>query len=137
MRLARVAELADRSGGSETATLGLARVLRKLARIGEARHTLAPLASQPEPSPSVQVEMANIELELGNYEQAERRFRQMPLEISANDVLLIPAALTLALRRSRSMPSGCSPRPYIYNTGMRQIIETAGQQSATRRDGFA
>ena len=96
-----------------------------------------PLASQPEPSPSVQVEMANIELELGNYEQAERRFRQMPLEESANDVLLIPAALTLALRKKPLDAERLFAKTVYLQHGNAGILETAGQQSATRRDGFA
>jgi predicted Zn-dependent protease len=60
--LAEYAELARRSGSGETATLGLARVLRKLARFEESRAQLSPLAALPRPSAEVRVEMAQIEL---------------------------------------------------------------------------
>jgi predicted Zn-dependent protease len=91
-------DLAIRSGGSEKATLGMARELRQLARVDEARTVLAPLASQPDPGPLVQLEMAQIELESGNYEEAERRFAQIQLDKVMN-APLAQAAITIALRK--------------------------------------
>ncbi|MGO8749767.1 MAG: tetratricopeptide repeat protein, partial [Thermoguttaceae bacterium] len=96
--LAQFVELAARSGGSIPARIGLADVLRKMGRIDEARSLLAPLDSEPAPGPRFQFEMAQIALEGGDYEDAERRCRGIPLEfIDSNRLSII--ALLLSFRQ--------------------------------------
>ncbi len=97
LALRQYVELAIRSGGNDAATLGLARELRQTARLDEARAVLAPLVSRSEITPLVQLEMAAIELESGNYEEAWGRFARIPLDELGDEAF--PAALTLALRK--------------------------------------
>lgn len=101
--LARAAEtyseMGVRCGGTMAATLGLARVLRKLGRLEQARAVLSGLAASPDPNAPGQLELAQIALESGNYEEAERRFCGMPLEETTDSAILVPAAHALALRK--------------------------------------
>jgi mono/diheme cytochrome c family protein/Flp pilus assembly protein TadD len=92
--LAQFVELATRSGGSIPARIGLARVLRSMGRVDEARSVLAPLGSEREPRAEFQHEMAQIALEAGDYEDALRRFRGMPAELT-NEGTLNAVALAL------------------------------------------
>ena len=85
-------ELAIRSRGGEVATIGLAWVLRKLGRADEARKILAPLADGPEPPPFAVFDMASIELERGNSEQAERLLRMMEFDDANGYVHVFPHA---------------------------------------------
>ena len=90
-------ELAVCCPDGETVRLGLARVLRKLSRVGEARAMLETLASGAEPSSAVSIEMGQIELECGHYQEAERWFaRAHPAELMANEILA-SAGTTVAL----------------------------------------
>jgi mono/diheme cytochrome c family protein/thioredoxin-like negative regulator of GroEL len=96
--LAQFAELAARSGGSIPARIGLAHVLRKMGRIDEARSLLTLRDSEPEPGPVFQFEMAQIALEAGDYEDAQRLCRGIPLE-SINAETLNVAALALTFQQ--------------------------------------
>ncbi|MGO8752817.1 MAG: tetratricopeptide repeat protein, partial [Thermoguttaceae bacterium] len=91
--LGQFVELAARSGGSLPARIGLAHVLRKMGRIDEARSVLAALDSEREPGPEFQFEMAQIALEGGDYEDAERRCRGIPF-INAETLGITALALT-------------------------------------------
>ena len=91
-------ELAIRSRGGEVATIGLAWVLRKLGRADEARKILAPLADGPEPPPFAVFDMASIELERGNSEQAERLLRMMEFDDATAMSMFSPTLITLCLR---------------------------------------
>ncbi len=90
-------EGATRSPTSEAAIVGIARVLRKLGRLNEARAVLQPLTSCPELPPPVAAEMGHIELNSGNYREAERWFAQADLDPSRGTETLSAAASTFAL----------------------------------------
>lgn len=96
--LREYAELAIRSGGTERARIGLARLLRAQGRLEDARTVLAPLDAEPAVSDSVQFEMAWIELESGNAEEAERRLRRLPLDEASFRATYSVALITLGLR---------------------------------------
>ena len=64
---------------SNTAVLGLAKVLRELGHISEARGVAELLNSSSDPVSEVWVEMGSIELESGNYQEALRWFGQAPV----------------------------------------------------------
>ncbi|MHC4398642.1 MAG: c-type cytochrome [Planctomycetota bacterium] len=89
---------AARAPESLMAQVGLARVLRKTAHLDEARHVLESPASQPNPPPVVAVEVGQIELESGNYEEAERWWRLARLrQTSSSQDTMLAAATTFAL----------------------------------------
>ena len=89
--------LATRCPASETGKVGLARLLRQLGRLDEARAVLKSPASQPEPPSAVAVEVGRIELESGNYDEAERWFEQVDLDQVEDAQTLTVAATTFAL----------------------------------------
>lgn len=97
--LQEYAELRARSGGSETATIGLARVLRKMGRLDGARSVLLPPGSTPELRPSARLELARIAQEAGGYEEAAERFEAMRLEETTDAAILVPAALALTVQK--------------------------------------
>ena len=80
---------------STIASVGLARVLRRLSRNGEARALLKPLTVQPEPPAIAILEMAQVELESGNYQEADRLFAEA--ELDGHDDMLLPAAIASTL----------------------------------------
>ena len=83
---------------SVTARLGVARVLRKLGRMDQSRAVLARFASDPDPAPPIQVELAEIALESGQEEVAERRFVEVLREDTTDPAILLPAARAFLLR---------------------------------------
>ena len=85
------------SPASTVAKLGLARVLRRLNRTSEARDLLAPLASDPEPLLLVVLEMGQLELEAGNYQEAERWFARADFDQEREPEELLPAAIVSTL----------------------------------------
>lgn len=95
--LEQCVELLDRFPTSAPAREILARVLRKLGRLDEARTVLSSLASQSEPLPAVIVEMGQIEFASGNYQEAERWFEQANLDPTKNGNVLSVAASAFAL----------------------------------------
>lgn len=80
---------------STIANVGFARVLRKLNRTSESRAILEPLTSQSEPPDIAVVEMAQVELESGNYKEADRWFAKTELNEQAER--LLPAAIAASL----------------------------------------
>ena len=73
-------ELASLSAGADTATVSVARVLRKLGYLDKARAELESLASRSESPSGLAVEMADLELECGNYEAAQRWFKRAGID---------------------------------------------------------
>lgn len=69
-------ELATRAPNRQSAKIGLARVLRKLARVDDAKRILQPLTAQPDPVPDAAIEMGHIELDTGNHGKAARWYAQ-------------------------------------------------------------
>lgn len=102
LALEQYAELATRCPASETAKVGLARVLRKLGRPDEARAVLESLTSGPETSSGVLVEVGQTEFESGNYEGAQRWFEQADLDQAHLGETLLDAAITFALAGNTS-----------------------------------
>ena len=90
-------EFATYCPASETAKLGLASIMRKKGHLDEARALVEPLLWQAEPSADTWAEMAQIEFESGNYDEAQRRFDQTDLNPS-KDSTAVSRAITLALR---------------------------------------
>jgi mono/diheme cytochrome c family protein/thioredoxin-like negative regulator of GroEL len=89
--------LAAQSTHSELARTGLARVLRKMARTDEAREVVEPLASGPQPSTAVCLEMGRIELESGNSDAADRWFALVDPQQFADKDNVVTAAIAAAL----------------------------------------
>ena len=131
-------ELVTRSPRCETGRLGLSRVLRKLARAGEARAVIEPLTSAMEPPLDVMAEMGWTEFESGNYEQAERWFRQAGFDHSSDEDTLSAAATAVALAgnpdraellfRRQAAITGASTR--VYDLGERLVIDPNDKQAA-------
>ncbi len=95
--LEQCVELSARFPTSVSARESLARILRKLGRLDEARAVLDSLASQSEPPSGVVVEMGQIEFASGNYEEAEQWFEQANLDPTKNGKTLSVAASAFAL----------------------------------------
>ncbi|MEX2175230.1 MAG: c-type cytochrome [Pirellulaceae bacterium] len=68
------------AGQRESARLGLARVLRKLGRLDDARRVLRPPADPAEASASAALELGETAYEAGDYAAAARWFKQADLE---------------------------------------------------------
>ncbi len=97
-------ELATLSGGADTATVSVARVLRKLGCVDKARAELAWLASRSESLSGLNLERGQLELECGNYQAAQWSFKQAGIgerEVSnaspPHRDVLINAAIAFAL----------------------------------------
>ena len=90
-------ELAAEGPESETANVGVARLLRKLGRVDDARVVLEALASRPQVSPGVAAEMGQIELDSGNVDAAARWFDRADLDQAHADETLRAAGSTFAL----------------------------------------
>jgi len=69
-------ELVAMAPTNTSAKITLARLLRKSAQFSEARAIIAPLLSAPEPPAGLAIEMAQIEFESGNQEEAAAWFRR-------------------------------------------------------------
>lgn len=96
--LEQYAELVARFPTNQTAKVSLARVLRKLGRLDEARTVIAPLASSAKPTTDAAAEMGQLELETGNFEEAERWFSQAGIDQTDDFVVLDAAARMFAVR---------------------------------------
>jgi tetratricopeptide (TPR) repeat protein/mono/diheme cytochrome c family protein len=97
-------ELATVSGGTDAATVSVARVLRKLGYVDKARAELEWLASRSEGLSGLAVEMGQLELECGNYQTSQWWFQQAGIDgtkgrgaPSTHQDVLIGAAITFAL----------------------------------------
>ncbi|MCR4412900.1 MAG: c-type cytochrome [Thermoguttaceae bacterium] len=99
-------ELEVRSGGSDVARLGMARVLRKMGRLDEGKNLLAPLIERWPGEPSVQIESARIALAEGRYGEAADEFQQVaPVQDGPSPVLTaLATALALAGRQAEAQP---------------------------------
>jgi cytochrome c oxidase cbb3-type subunit 2 len=93
------AELRARAGGSEAASVGLARVLRRRGCLDQARSVLVPPGSKPELGPSARLEMAQIAQEAGRYEEAAGRFDAIGLGETTDEAIVAPAALTFTAQK--------------------------------------
>lgn len=83
---------------SDSARICLARVLRKLGRLAEARTVLESLASDATPTADVGAEMGQIELEAGNNAEAERWFKHAGLDQTLDFDVLNAAAIALSVQ---------------------------------------
>ena len=90
-------KLADLDPANKSVLIGLARVLRKTGRLQQARSVLAPIVSQGDPAVELAVEMGEIELESGDYREADTWFEQVPAIGMTNHDTLTAAAMTLAI----------------------------------------
>ncbi len=89
---------------SDTAVMGLARVLRKLTRIEEARAVAESLRSSSDPNSEFWAEMGAIELELGNYQEALRWLAQAPAaDVQKKRELQGDAAMAFALQEQSAV----------------------------------
>jgi len=102
--LAAYARFASSCPHSNAAVVGLARALRKLTRIEEARAVVGSLRSSSDPFSGFQAEMGAIELELGNYQEALRWLGQAPApEGQKKQELLWDAALAFGLQEEATV----------------------------------
>lgn len=83
---------------SPPARIGLARVLRKLGRLAEARTVLESLASDATPAADVVAEMGQIELEAGNGAEADGWFNRVGLDQTLDFTVLNAAAMTFSVQ---------------------------------------
>ena len=111
LALRQYVELAARCGGSETSLIGLARTLRHLDRLDEARTVLVPMASRTDASLEARTEMGQIELDSDAYEEAQRWFSGVHLNETSDQTALSAAALALRSAERPRMPNGSSIGP--------------------------
>jgi len=91
------AALARHSPENENGKVGLARLLRELGHVDQARAVLEPLTLRPEVPLDVAAELGHVELESGNYAEAESWFGQAGLERTEDYGVLRGAATAWAL----------------------------------------
>ena len=91
------AAMAAQAPTSESAKLGLGRQLRGLGLRGQARAALQSLGPRLEASPAAAAEMGQVELESGNYEEAQRWFSLANPETTADADTLRGAAAAFAI----------------------------------------
>ena len=95
--LDRYADWLNRSPGDQAARLGMARVLRKMARIEQARQLLAPLLAEREPGSRVVLAQMQTEVDDGRYAEARALLDQLPLDHSTDYEMISAAAFAFAL----------------------------------------
>jgi cytochrome c len=87
-------ELLAAAPGTHAATIGIARIVRRLGYADRAQQVLSDLVSQSSPPSEAVVEMGRIATERGDYEQAVHWFRQSDSDDTENmDFLAIALAL--------------------------------------------
>ena len=89
-------ELATLSDGADTASVSVARLLRKLGYLDKARAELKSLVSRSEVFSGLAIEMGQLELECGNYEAAGRWFQRAGVEPTEDQDVLIGTAIAFA-----------------------------------------
>ncbi len=94
--LEQYGELVAQFPTNDTAKVCLARVLRKLERLDEAREVLGPLVSRANPAPDIAAEMGQTELEVGNVTKAQDWFHRAGVEQTEDFTVLNAAASALA-----------------------------------------
>ncbi len=99
-RLEEAAALAADAPASEAAALNLARLLRGLGRLDDARRVLEPLTRQPQASVKLAAQMAELELESGHYQAADRWFARAAVETLEGTQSLVAAACSSALQEN-------------------------------------
>jgi tetratricopeptide (TPR) repeat protein len=132
------AESLRRSPSSQVAKLGLARTLRKLNRAADAKQLLEPIVTGARPLDVVVQEMGHIELESGNYEEAERWLSVGRAVAELSPDQLLPAAITSHLvgkqTRSRDMINRYESVAFrnvrMYDLQLRLSINSRDQESA-------
>lgn len=90
--------LAAQAGESEITAVGLAKNLRKLARLDEARSILTPWSTPPVRTSAVEAELAQLDLESGAPASALQRFSRLQADATRETTLLIPQAVSCALQ---------------------------------------
>jgi len=90
-------EYLRRAPDSVVAQVGVARTLRKMGCLEDARHVLEPLVEASDPAGIVCAEVAQIELEKGDYRQAAEWFARAGLEGERDSSKLSAAAIAFAL----------------------------------------
>ena len=95
--LAEYAALAAHSPASDAAKLGIGRLLRCLGSLGQARVALESLPPRLEASSGAAAEMGQIELESGNYEEAQRWLGMANLDRTEDSETLRAAATAFAV----------------------------------------
>ncbi len=95
-------ELATVSDGSDTAVVSVARVLRQLGYLDEARSKMEWLASRSELSTGFAIEMGHIEIECGNYKEAQRWFEQLGIDQTGDVLISAAGAFALNGKRTRA-----------------------------------
>ncbi|HUT95037.1 MAG TPA: c-type cytochrome [Thermoguttaceae bacterium] len=126
--------LAAHAPQRETAQLGLARVLRKLGRLDEARAVLQSPAARPEPPAGVAVEMGQIELESDNYEEARQWLEQTDLDRAEDDATLSAAASTFALAGQITRAEAYCARIAAAKDRMVRLLDLQSRLAVDPRD---
>ncbi len=95
--LKRFVDLASRYPRNELAFVGLARALRNQGRVDAARSVLEGAAATAEPTSRVALEMGQIELESGHYDQACRWLKRVELSTISTGEGISISVIALAL----------------------------------------
>ena len=91
-------DLAKRNRSSVAAILSLAGLLRKIGRAGDAQRVSASLALQANPSADVLWELGEISLQLGDYQEARRRFQESRMNQPGGYRPVLATAAAMALQ---------------------------------------
>ncbi len=133
-------ELVARSGGRESVVLELARALRQLGRFADARRVLASVASQDSPSNRAAMQIAEIECDLGNYQEAGDWLERLRPQESMDSVLITLAARicslegkTLEAERLFDRVAALSDRALVAMDLQQHLSEHPGDRSAARQ----
>lgn len=133
------AGLAAIAPANARAKIGTASMLRQLGRRDEARAAILPLLSEAEPPAGLAIEMAQIEFESGNQEEAARWFAQVNLDGVQSDEALRAAASCFALLGKQARADAVfaridflRSRPLRLNDLQLQLAVNSSNQGAAR-----
>ncbi len=110
--------LAQRNPTNEPARLSVAELLRKTGRAGDAHRVAAPLAQQTTPSADALWELGEIALQLGDYEEARRRFREARMDPADGYRSVLASATAMALQGDQANSQALLTAVESYGTAI-------------------
>jgi tetratricopeptide (TPR) repeat protein len=123
--LRQYAALAACAPANETTQLRLAAILRALNRLDQARRVLASLPPQSQASVEFAVEMAEIDLEAGNCQEADRWFARARVDAPDRGGIVGDAAVSAAIQEKTTRAQELFARidaAHSYNVRMEDLV---------------